>query len=111
MTFDGEEQDAENSCVRLLGPSPDEQERREDRLHNMTLEQLRNCAREKGIKWKTAKTRTRAQFIELIRGASANARRITEPAKPNEVIQESEGLHVEIEREGNNQTINVRKAQ
>ena len=109
MTFDGDPEDAENRCVRLLGPSPDEQEKREDRLQNMSLEQLRNMARDKGLKYKTAETRTRPQFIELIRGASANAKRITEPAKANRVIEQDDRISVEVERSGNRQTINVRK--
>lgn len=109
QVFDGYPEDAENCCVRALGPSPDEQFEREDRLHKMTAEQLRNMCTEKGIPFKARASKD--ELIRLARGASANTGRITEPLTPTQVENENEDVEVEVTNEGTTKVINVTKRQ
>ena len=105
QVFDGYEEDKENACVRLLGLSPDEEEKREDRLQNMKREQLRNLCTSKGIKFKS--NDSKAELMRLIRGETVNSGRITEPLKRRRLIAQHADFDIELNDEGERKTLSV----
>lgn len=105
QVFDGYPEDQENCCVRALGPSPDEEMKREDRIQNMTSEQLRNMCKEKGIAFKARAPKS--ELIALVRGSTANSGRVTEPLTATRVIHRDEDSETQVVDKGTAWDINV----